>query len=741
MADQRQNITDYLQKLPTAILHLDARFKPEFANQALLQLCGAESYVEFEQKCSPLVDAIRANEPGMPFTIGLNGDTKLLKYLPRTLNGQDNTGPITELIIEEIITESAAQKQLQKHNDALSKIINLTFDILLKIDMQCKVHWVAWQIEEILGLSAGQIIGTNLLDLIHPDDKEKFRQTLQQVSFNMNADIRHIRLRNKLNAWPHFRCRIYQVYLDDAGNIGVQVALHDEHLSVIAEQALRASEARYRSFVNNFPETIIQFDFGHNITFVNPAFKKITGYSPDVAYSDNFLQKLIDEDDLPNFKSHLQIAQNGQISQTEFVFHPLEGGKRMAIATALPLLEGGCVTSTCVIIRDITQEKSLQNQLIQSHKMETIGTMARGIAHDFNNILTGIIGNASILLETLAEDEFTLQTIGEIEKAAERCTHLTRGLLAFSRQGNTTIEPTDLNGLIQTMIHLLRRIIPSSIAIEAPVTLNLSPVLVDQGKIQQVITNLVVNSRDAIQNKGKSQESQGKISILIEEVEISEAQSKKNLDAYPGKHLKVSVSDTGTGIPETTLSQIFDPFFSTKEIAQESGLGLSIVFGIIKEHNGWIEVSTEANIGTNFQFFLPTLEESIKESKYIEGKIVHPGGTILIVDDDELVRNMASKSLERYGYHVLIAQNGEEAFAVFKANESSIDMLLIDLTMPELDGQALIEKIHLITPEMKAILCSGYDHDLAMIDQNTRFLPKPYNAVDLVRLVGEFLQK
>ncbi|KAA3613662.1 MAG: PAS domain-containing sensor histidine kinase [Calditrichaeota bacterium] len=734
------NITEYLQNLPTAILHVDAQNKPEFANEALLRLCGVASFSEFKQSCAPILDTIHSNDAAVPFTISQNGTLKLIRYTSRKIKSPNSENEITELVIEELLSASDTMQLLEKQNDSLTKIINLTFDILLKIDMDCKIHWVGWQIEEILGFDAESFIGKNMLDFIHEEDKANFSETLKQISFNMNADIQQIRLRNKMGTWPHFRCRVYQIYLGNNGDIGVQVALHDVHLSVMAERSLRSSEARYRSFIDNFPEPIIQFDFENTIIFVNPAFKKTAGFSSFVAYSENFLHKFIGEDSLSNFKSHLQIAQKGHISQTEIVFNTLEGVEHTAIATALPLMESGRVTSFCAVIRDITNEKLLQNQLIQTHKMETIGTMARGIAHDFNNILTGIIGNASILRETVQDDEFTMQTIAEIEKAAERCTHLTRGLLTFSRQGKTSIEPTDLNGLIQTMIRLLRRIIPSSIIIEAPVTLNLSPVLVDQSKIQQVITNLVVNSRDAIQKKGDSQESQGKISIHLEEIEITEEECKNNLDAHTGKHLKVSVSDTGTGISEAALSQIYDPFFSTKEVAQESGLGLSTVFGIIQEHKGWIEVTTEPDIGSVFQFYLPTLDESIKESKYIEEKIFCPGGTILIVDDDELVRNVASKSLERYGYHVLIAQNGEEAFALFKANESSIDVLLIDLTMPELDGRALIEKIHRTNPEIKAILSSGYDHELEISDPHTFFLPKPYVIADLVRLVGKAIQ-
>ncbi|MCB9504097.1 MAG: response regulator [Deferribacteres bacterium] len=582
---------------------------------------------------------------------------------------------------------------------------------------------------------------TNLLDFIHPEDQDDFCHTMRQISFNMNADIEHIRIRNKLNTWSWFRCRIYQIYLDGKEQLGAQVALHDEHLRVMAERSLRAREARYSSFIDNFPGTIIQFNFENDITFVNPSFKNITGFSTEVAYSSNFLENFIDTESLANFQSHLLIAQKGYTTQTEIIYSTLEGKLRTAIATIMPLSERDRVTSTCAVLRDITHEKLMQDQLIQTHKMETIGTMARGIAHEFNNILTGIIGNTAILRDSISIDEFTDQTISEIEHATGRCTELTRSLLTFSRQGKTSIEPTDLNTLVQTMIHFLRKIIPTSITIEAPTTLNLSPALVDQGQIQQVITNLVLNAHDAIKKQESSLESQGKISIFIDELEVSEENMSKNLDAYAGKFLRVSISDTGCGIQDENLSQIYDPFFSTKEVAQNSGMGLSIAFGIIKDHKGWIEVETEENVGTTFQFYLPTMDESFKENRYINEKLYCPGGTVLIVDDDELVRNVAKKSLERYGYHVLTAQNGEEAYAVYKANEASIDLLLIDLTMPALNGRALIAKIHRRNPEIKAILSSGYEIDGKFPDNNTKFLPKPYVMTDLIRLAGELLQK
>ncbi|KAA3660263.1 MAG: PAS domain-containing sensor histidine kinase [Calditrichaeota bacterium] len=731
----------YLQNFPLAILHLDEQSKPVFANTAFLKFYGVVEFEEFARNSSNFINSIDAHPPTAPFVISLNGIPKLVRYTIRKIKTSGKNQRFTEFVFEELPAQSEIQQQIARQNDTLSKIINLTFDILLKIDTEYKIHWASWQIKSILGYDANSLTTTNLLDYIHPEEHDKFRDTLRQISFNMNADIEHIRLRDKLGAWTWFRCRVYQIYLDEDGQLGVQIALHDEHIRVKAEELLRSNEERYRSFTNNFPGTIILFNFENAITFVNPAFKTTTGYSSDVAYTENFLEKFIARESLSNFKAHLQIAQKGHVTQTEISYLTLEENRRTAIATIMPLTKDDLVMNICAVLRDVTHEKQMQDQLIQTHKMETIGTMARGIAHEFNNILTGIIGNATILRDTIPEEEFTSKIIEQIERATERCTELTRGLLTFSRQDKKSVEPTDLNGLVQTMINFLRKIIPSSIQIEAPPNLHLSPVLVDQGQIQQVITNLVLNSRDAIQKPGSGFESQGKIAINVEEVDLSDVDVQKVLDARPGKYIKVSILDTGCGIEEDIISQIYDPFFSTKEVGQGSGMGLSVAFGIIKDHKGWIEVDSTPNTGTNFTFYLPTLKESFKKNKYSEEKLHMPGGTVLIVDEDELVRNVAKQTLERYGYHVLVARDGEEAYAIYKAHETSIDLLLIDFTMPALNGRALLAKIHRRNPEIKAILSSGYEMDSKFTDANTRFLPKPYVMTDLIRLAGELLQK
>ncbi|MBI4326127.1 MAG: PAS domain S-box protein [Chloroflexi bacterium] len=397
-------------------------------------------------------------------------------------------------------------------------------------------------------------------------------------------------------------------------------------------------------------------------------------------------------------------------------------------------------TYTIMMVRDIADRLSLEEQLRQAQKMESIGQLAGGIAHDFNNILTIIQGNASLLLsENLPE--ITADSARQISLAAQRAANLTRQLLMFSRRQVLQLRTLDLGEVVSGMIKMLRRVLGEDVALEVQYASALPRIKADQGMMEQILLNLVLNARDAMP-KG------GKLTIATSAVTIDEAQAQQNPEATTGQAVGLSVSDSGCGIPPEDLSHIFEPFFTTKDIGKGTGLGLATVYGIVKQHGGWIRVVSEVDKGAIFQVFLPSARETagiIEEAP--TPKPVRGGTeTILVVEDELAVRVLLLSLLERQGYQVLEAASGLAAVKVWREHQAEIDLLLTDLVMPEgMSGQELAEKLQSEKPQLKILYTSGYSADIAgqdlVIREGFNFLQKPYSPQKLLKAVRDCLDR
>ena len=387
-----------------------------------------------------------------------------------------------------------------------------------------------------------------------------------------------------------------------------------------------------------------------------------------------------------------------------------------------------------------TEKEQLSKQLLQSQKMEAVGTLAGGIAHDFNNILTAIIGYSYLILMKTAEDDPLKSYAGQIQAAAERAAELTQGLLAFSRKQVMIPQAVDLNEVVAQLQKMLRRLIRENIDLNQEQAREELVVMADRGKIEQVLMNLVTNASDAMPNGGR---------IVINTFSMTMNSEFLHAHGYgePGEYACIAVSDTGCGMDEKEAKKIFEPFFTTKEVGKGTGLGLSIVYGIVKQHDGFINVCSEPGKGTTFTIYLPLINAKIEHHPVITDNSPCPGGaeTLLLAEDDPAVGNFHRTLLEGVGYRVITAADGEEALEKFDEHENEIDLLVLDVIMPKMNGKQVFDIIGKRKPEMNALFLSGYSADVldkaGIAQQKGILIFKPVNPGELLKRVRETLDK
>ncbi|MDQ6708281.1 MAG: response regulator, partial [Acidobacteriota bacterium] len=390
-----------------------------------------------------------------------------------------------------------------------------------------------------------------------------------------------------------------------------------------------------------------------------------------------------------------------------------------------------------IVAADASVRIRLEDQFRQAQKMESLGMLAGGIAHDFNNLLTIISGYSQMLLSSLSENTADRSTVEQILRASQRAADLTSQLLSFSRRHVVQPKTIDLNSTVVGMSTMLRRIIGENIDLAIETGCEFGFVHADPGQIDQVIMNLVVNARDAMPTGGR---------LLIETrgVELDERYAEKLLTARPGDYVMLAVTDTGNGMDEKTRRQIFDPFFTTKEEGQGTGLGLSTVYGIVKQSSGAIDVYSELGFGTSVKVYFPRVDrmaapEAAKETHEAAGGLE----TVLVAEDDEAVRHLVRKALEKGGYSLLVAASGAEALRLVKEHRGPIHLLITDVVMPRMSGTELARRLHRLRPDMAVLYMSGYTDSALRRGGNTdaavQFLPKPFSPAALKRKVRETL--
>jgi PAS domain S-box-containing protein len=505
-----------------------------------------------------------------------------------------------------------------------------------------------------------------------------------------------------------------------------------------AEQELGQSEERYRDLVENAHDIIYSHDLKGNYTSINRAGEQITGYTREECLSLNIADTIAPEslNMVRDLMAQKLAGQQGTTYEIEIV---AKNGKRIAVEVNTKLiLQDGAPVGVQGIARDVTDRKHLEDQLRQSQKMEAIGQLAGGVAHDFNNLLTAINGYSTLALQRLEDDHPVKSYLEEVKKAGDRAANLTRQLLAFGRKQILQPLPINLNDVVTDMNNMLRRLIGEDIVLTAKLDPALKKIQADPGQIEQVLVNLVVNARDAMPQGGK-------LTIETSSRELDPEYAAKHVGVQPGNYVMLAVSDTGFGMTEETKGRIFDPFYTTKEKGKGTGLGLSTVYGIIKQSGGNIWVYSEPNRGTTFKVYLPQLEVDVPSAakRVTEGPIPSGSETILLVEDEDVVRGLTREILEQAGYKVIEAAQGEKAVQLFSEAAREIDLLLTDVVMPGVSGKELANRVTRLRPDLKVLFMSGYTDEAivhhGVLDSDVQFIQKPFSPASLARKVREVL--
>lgn len=496
-------------------------------------------------------------------------------------------------------------------------------------------------------------------------------------------------------------------------------------------------QARLATAVENAAEAIIITDFDGIIQYVNPAFESIAGY-PRSEIIDRHISLLDSGKQGPAFFQDMwQTLRQGRVWKGHFVNKKKDGSHYETEATISPVKgQDGTITNFVSVQRDVTHEVELQKQLRQAQKMEAIGTLAGGIAHDFNNLLMGIQGNVSL---SISEPDITaplLENLQKIEQYVQDGVKLTKQLLGFARGGKYEVRLTDLNQLLEEQSLLFSRA-NKHISFEMNYAASLWSVEADKGQLEQVILNLYMNALQAMPREGT-------LTVRTENVTID----KDRFQPYrvkAGRYVKFTITDTGVGMDEKTQHRIFDPFFTTREKGRGTGLGLASVYGIVKNHDGYIDVSSSEGQGTCFEVYFPATDKVVApQDKFAESE-VRAVETVLLVDDEEMIIDVGTRMLTRLGYEVLTAANGVEAVETYRANQDRIDFVLLDMVMPKVGGGEVFDRIRAINPAAKVILCSGYSIDGQATDILKRgcnaFIQKPFNLNSLSKQIRAVLDE
>ncbi|MBI2939527.1 MAG: response regulator [Chloroflexi bacterium] len=524
---------------------------------------------------------------------------------------------------------------------------------------------------------------------------------------------------------------------DSAGaTTGAVVTVDDVTERRRAEQQLRLRLGAMEAAAN----AIVILDRDCVVQWVNPSFTRLTGYSAEEVVGQPIWTGRPTGDDLSFHEQIVGTLVSGQIWEGESADRRKDGTPYTQKTTITPVRANGReVTHFIGITEDVTRQRSLEEQVRQSQKMDAIGRLAGGVAHDFNNMLTLVNGYSELLLAELGPSHPLRMWVEEIARAGERASTLTHQLLAFSRQEVVSPQDLDLDVVIAEVEKMLRRLIGEDV--ELVTRLRSSPALVraDRGHLEQVVMNLAVNARDAMPRGGT-------LAIETAHVEIDEAQAQRRVDARPGPHVVLTVSDTGHGMTPEVLAHLFEPFFTTKEKGKGTGLGLSTVYGIVKQSGGHLEVESKPEQGTTFRICLPRLERPVASAVGEQAprpKRVGGSETILVVEDEDLVRSLVRQTLEAEGYTVLEAPDGEEALRQSEQYPGRIDLLIADVVMPRMSGREVVERLGPQRPETRVLSMSGYTDDTVVrhgaLAADIPFLQKPFSPAALLKKVREVL--
>ena len=680
---------------------------------------------------------LRGESGTLEFEIqGLKGTRRWLET--RAVPLRDEAGPgLSALGITRDITEhKQAKGDLLQSEGKYHTLIERMGEGLIQVDDDDIIRFVNPQVCRMLGYAEGELLGRHAGTLLNcaedqPAMIERNRKRTQGISEGYE-----IQLRKKSGEllWVHNTAT--PVTTPDGHTAGSMAIIADITERKLAEAQVRDSERLYHSLVETLPQNIFRKDLAGRFTFANRACCQLLGRNLDEIVGRTDLDFFPAQQAAAYRADDLRVIHSGTVlSQVEKQQTP-DGQSLFVQVVKAPLRDAqGGVSGVQGIFWDVTQERRLEAQLRESQKMEAIGQLAGGIAHDFNNILAAIIGNTELIQMGQPLDPANLSCLDSIKAASQRAADLVRQILAFSRRQDQARLPIQLHTVVREAVKLLRATVPTTIEFRTDLA-KAPTVLADASQVHQVVMNLCTNAAHAMKDRP------GVLTVELAETEVDDAFAQAHADLRPGRYVRLRVADNGIGMSQATLAHIFEPFFTTKALGEGTGLGLSVVHGIIKNHDGTLTVQSQLGEGTTFDLYFPVFEAEVAEpAAGAEPLPCGHGERILFVDDEESLALLGENILKRLGYQVTVRSSVMDALALFREQPDAWDLVITDLNMPVMNGTTFAWKLLELRPDLKIILTTGYSATLTSEtaqEQGFRaLLPKPSE----LRTLGEIVQR
>jgi two-component system cell cycle sensor histidine kinase/response regulator CckA len=633
------------------------------------------------------------------------------------------------------------RRQLVDREELFHLISENAADMIAVVDMDGKRIYNSVSYQKALGYSPEELQASSAFEQIHPDDRARVKKAADDALLSGAGTTLEYRLRHKNGTWLVMESTSSVIRNEKGDPEKLVIVNRDVTERKIAEEALRRSEAGFRSVVLDAPYGIYRANTAGRFLQVNPALQKMLGYE----LTEELLSKDLTSEIFRNPGEYQRLIEHfvrtERIKDVEMEWKRKDGTPIMVHCSGRRVNDrDGAPAYFDAFAEDVTEKRILERQLRMAQKMEAIGRLSGGIAHDFNNLLGVIIGYSRVLKRELGTNTALCEHALEIEKAGQRAASLTKQLLAFSRQQVLTPAILNLNTLASDMEKMLPQLLGEDIEVSMVLDAKLGNVKVDQSQVEQVIMNLAVNARDAMPVGGK-------LKIETANVELDQAYVWNHPGSKVGSYVLLAVTDTGMGMDAGTLTHIFEPFFTTKELGKGTGLGLATVYGIVKQSNGYIGIESALGKGTSFQIYLPRHagQPAVEEQRPETANNLRGTETILLVEDSEPLRKLAKSFLESSGFRVLSAESGEDALVVAGRFGKAFDLLLTDVVMPGMNGRVLAENLLPRQPGMKVLYMSGYTDSFiaghGVLDPGVHLLHKPFIEEVLIRKVREVLDE
>jgi PAS domain S-box-containing protein len=681
---------------------------------------GADGYVILPVTNQELIARVRALERIKQTEDALRSSHLLLQQ------HSDELERINRELQNEINEHKRTEAALRASEQYARSIINCSLDMIITVDNERNIVEFNESAERTFGYTKEEVVGKNISMLYADTDEGNWVHRTTLDSGNVRREIHNRKKNGEVFTSILAASVLHNDRKELLGLVGVSRDVTEQKR---ADETLLESEERYRLLFTQSPLGIAHLDRNGVVLNANTIVTEIFGLSRNNGYS----APILDQISHPQIPQTISDSLNGTPGFYEGDYTSPKTGNEYTIRliTRPVITKGKNVDSVIAIVEDITAQTNVRRQLIQSQKLESLGTLAGGIAHDFNNLLAMILGNAELLKKNLEHDPKSKKYIDSIIEVAHRGGSISKQMLLFSRSSELKLQPILLSSIIEELKTMLQHFIPRTITIVAKTEGEHGYINCDKGHIHQVIINLCINARDAMGEHG---------TLVITERMVNSSFLTEKYPLVPaGNYVSLAISDTGPGIDQDIMQKIFDPFFTTKEKGKGTGLGLSIVDGIVRSHNGFIDVTSKKDVGTTFTLYFPAVIPADTELTVQQEFSSLHGKTILVVDDEKVLRQLITEFLEEIGCRVYAAADGFAAVALYREHCSSIDLVISDLGMPNMNGEEMFEELKKIKPDVKVVISSGYlDRSIRsqlMKNGIIEIINKPYKFEEIVTML------